>query len=220
MFNTQGRDIIWNGNIFVAVGDDTRGYTILNSMDGIAWNRSLGSSFSQFGVGVCWNESIFVAVGGPYPNTILTSTDGVTWSPIPDPTQGFDNLGKKVSWNGERFVAVGRGSNSRTIITSTDGINWIPGTGVLFTFQGNDVTWDGSKWIAVGQGANDRLILTSTDGIVWSNSGITGGFTRGDGALGGQGVSSTNVWKKIPVSTTDAINKISNSISKYLGILI
>jgi hypothetical protein len=95
-----------------------------------------------------------VAVGS---TSILTSTDGLTWSVV-EPT--FD--GRGVAWNGSRWTVVGPDS----ILTSTNGLTW---SFVGPTFDGRAVACSGSRWIAVGS----TSILTSTDGLTWSVVGPT-----------------------------------------------
>jgi hypothetical protein len=52
---------------------------------------------------------------------VLTSPDGVTWTPQGSGTTARLNA---VTWTGGRFVAVG---DSGTILTSPDGFFWTPG---------------------------------------------------------------------------------------------
>ena len=71
--------------------------------------------------------SLFVAVGDS--GTILTSTNGVTWTPR---TSGVSNslLGVTYSDTLNLFVAVG---TLGTILTSTNGVTWTSQTSGVFT---------------------------------------------------------------------------------------
>ncbi|MCR5225023.1 MAG: hypothetical protein K6C34_02975 [Alphaproteobacteria bacterium] len=62
----------------------------------------------------CYGNGKFVIPA--YDGTILTSSDGETWTSV---NSGTSNNLLSVCWTGKRFIAVGW-----TIITSTDGENW------------------------------------------------------------------------------------------------
>ena len=98
-------------------------------------------------------------------NTILKSTDGLTWSSVTGTK--FTSYGSNVAWNGSRWVAVGSGTN--TILTSVDGLTWTA-VGITggFTGFGSGIAWNGSRWVAVGSGTALNTILTSIDGLTWS----------------------------------------------------
>jgi len=78
------RDIEWNGDRLVAVGEHWEtGRLILSSTDGVSWEECLppashGSAFSD----VAWVGESFFAVGRPLGDTIFTSTDGLDWSAV------------------------------------------------------------------------------------------------------------------------------------------
>jgi len=78
-----------------------------------------------------------VGAGG----TILTSTDGTTWTLQ---TSGTPLNG--VTYGGGKFAAVG---NSGTILTSTDGTTWTAQTSGT-TNQLNGVTYGNGRFVAVG----------------------------------------------------------------------
>jgi hypothetical protein len=75
--------VIWNGNLWVAVGNGTS-YTIAYSYDGIAWTGVPGSKTLFNGTGgamdIAWNGTQFVVVGANNTNYIVVSTDGINWS--------------------------------------------------------------------------------------------------------------------------------------------
>jgi photosystem II stability/assembly factor-like uncharacterized protein len=90
---------------------------------------------------VTYGNNIFVAVGDN--GTILTSTDGVSWTRRTSPTtQGLYS----VTYGNGLFVAVG---NNGTILTSTDGVNWTQRTsGTSNDLYG--VTYGNGIFVAVG----------------------------------------------------------------------
>jgi hypothetical protein len=112
---------------------------------------------------VTWTGSLFVtggqyvAVGGSA--TILTSPDGITWTPRDAPVGVTQSL-RGVTANESLIVAVG---NNGAILTSLTGETWTArASGVTSSLQ--DAVWDGSRFIVVGSG---DIILTSTDGVAW-----------------------------------------------------
>jgi subtilisin family serine protease len=106
--------------------------------------------------GVTYGNSTFMAVG--YSGTILTSTDGASWTPR---TSGTIDRLYGVTYGGGTFMAVGEAG---TIVTSPDGISWTLRTsGTLNNLWG--VTYGGSTFVAVG---DYGTILTSPDGISWT----------------------------------------------------
>ncbi len=73
-----------------------------------------------------WGGNQFVAVGEG--GAILTSPDGVTWTPRA--SYSLDG----VTWGGDQFVAVGL---EGTILTSPDGVTWTPrASGVTYYLYG------------------------------------------------------------------------------------
>ena len=145
------RGIAWSGNRFVAVGDNG---TILTSANGDNWDFAGVGTTTAALYSITWSGSRFVAVGT---NMILTSADGITWSPVAI-TGDF----RSIAWSGSQFVAVGV---SGKIYTSSTGESWQSQTsGVTVTLRG--ITWSGNQFVAVG---NNGTTLTSPDGVNWSS---------------------------------------------------
>jgi hypothetical protein len=120
--------------------------------------------------GVTYGNGIFVAVGGS--GTILTSTDGITWTIR---TSGIGETLRAVTYGNGTFVAVG---SYAVILSSTDGITW---TNRSVTYDGNK-TLDG---ITYGKGL---FVTVGYRGVSWvSSDGITWTYvnTRGSSGLGG-----------------------------------
>ena len=156
IFSTQGKNVAWNGSMWVAVGSGTN--SIAYSYDGITW-MGLGTSVFTQGNGVAWNGTLWIAVGSGT-NSIAYSYNGLVWTGL---GTSIFTTGNGVAWNGTLWVAVGSGTNS--IAYSYDGMSWI-GLGVtLFSSSGNSVAWNGSRWVAMGSGTN--TILYSSNGISW-----------------------------------------------------
>jgi len=90
----------------------------------------------------------------------------------------FSSSGNGVTWDGQKFIAVGEGTNS--IAYSYDGLIWIPalGNNLIFT-SGKKIYFNENVYVAVGTG--NYSIAYSTNGISWtgisnSNSIFTTGY--------------------------------------------
>lgn len=90
-----GNDVKWNGNVWVAAGNNGLGYgTIAYSYDGDNWNYA-SQSFSFYCSRVYWNGTCWVAYGGnnyPAQENIATSLDGISWSFSYDPNATLVNM--------------------------------------------------------------------------------------------------------------------------------
>ena len=108
------------------------------------------------------NSPLFVAVGGY--ETILTSTDGETWTSrlAPVTTAGI----QRVAWSSgllSEFVAVG---DQGKLFRSTDGITWTRPANTNTNNLRSVATNNAGTWVAVGNGGT---VLRSTDfGSNWS----------------------------------------------------
>jgi hypothetical protein len=146
----------------------------LTSSNAIIWMTQGGEATNWLHC-VTYGDGLFVVVGGG--GTVLTSPDGVIWTPQSSRT-GAD-LGAElfaVTHANGLFVAVGGYSRARYdsesfIMTSPDGITWTSreprGYGYLFgVAHGND------SFVAVGGAGNPggiyETILSSPDGINWT----------------------------------------------------
>lgn len=129
--------------------------------------RAAPSAFLQNGV--AYGSSKFVSVG--YSRTILTSSDGISWTARTAPDSNFFQ-GNSVAWDGSQFILVGDSSNlasyAPVIATSPDGVTW---TRRSWTNGGGetqlvDVTGTASRLTAVG--ANGAIISSTDAGATWS----------------------------------------------------
>ena len=123
---------------------------------------------------VASSGTLFVAVGDA--GTIVTSSDGASWTPrsVPSPNCGITcNAFRGVAWTGSQFVAVG---DSGAIFSSANGINWVSRS-VSSATNLSAVTWAGTQLVAVGTSSGVGAIsLTSPDGITWTPHGPIGAF--------------------------------------------
>ena len=172
----------WNGTMWVAVGNSVGAMNIKYSYDGILWtNATIGGftvSFSSSGFCVAWNGLLWVAGGGQLSGTsdasLKYSYDGTVWTNSPSISLMAINC-RGLAWNGNFFVAVGKGTN--TILYSSDGITWQVATGG-FSTQGTSVSWNGSLFVAGGIDTTvGNCIKYSTNGFSWFNSIVGSGST-------------------------------------------
>ena len=87
---SNGRDIAWNGYIWVAVGQWINGanrYIISTSTDGVIWSNATNPSTYTNAIlySITWNGTLFIATGstvttGTGLGLVMRSEDGITWS--------------------------------------------------------------------------------------------------------------------------------------------
>jgi hypothetical protein len=187
-FSTACKSISWNGTLWVAVGNTGGSSGIAYSYDGLIWVPTTTAYFNSTlgGKSVAYNGKIFVAVGGgtTVGNSILTSSDGIQWTPTGQ--TAFTDISSQgvngVSWNGSKWVAVGSGGNS--IAYSYNGTTWVGLGAATFPTYGNQVAWNGKLFVATGQvTGSGNCAATSFDGITWSGLGKTPFLTGASGIV-------------------------------------
>lgn len=128
------------------------------------------ASPSQFMLSaVTFGNGQYVAVGAG--KTILTSTDGISWTTRSGPDSHFFQL-NNVIYDGSQFIVGGNSQDgfAPLIATSPDGITWTRQTWTVptdqFESQIADIAADSNKLTAVGM---NGIIMVSTDhGVHWS----------------------------------------------------
>lgn len=155
---------------------------------------------------VTYGNDRFVAVGNN--GTILTSSDGTTWTqqPLPYSPPSLNTVMLSgVAYGGNIFVAVG----DKTILTSSDGVNWTPINYV--TYSGNSsyyiqswltsVTYCNNTFVVLGKSGT---IITSSDGVNWTQQDVNSsnqvnGVAAGNNNLVAVGNSGTVLEKELPI---------------------
>ncbi len=113
---------------------------------------------------VLWNPQgpEYLAVGGG--GAILTSVDGVNWTPRDSGT--VQRLFGSV-WDGHQYIVVGDGG---LVLTSPDGINW---TGQVTNTRARlldiAVNGAGTRYVAVGESGT---VLSSDNAIAWEETTV------------------------------------------------
>ena len=160
-----GRIAVWNGTMWVAVGNIGGLNSIAYSYNGINWTGIGTTIFTTYGIEVAWNGVMWVAVGSGV-NSIAYSYDGINWTGLGNSIFSAD--GDAIAWNGTMWVAGGGGTNS--LAYSYNGINWIGLGTSIFTYC-YGIAWNGLMWIAVGNTTN--TIAYSYDGVNWTGLGTS-----------------------------------------------
>ncbi len=154
--------IIWNGTVFLVVGQSTR--NTATSPDGVIWTLHVNAFPDLVGVlDVVWSGSQFCAVREGLTSAVALSVDGITWSsayPLPI-------AGSSVAWDGSSFcVTMTYGSS---VATSTDGVTWathaLPDAVIL-----RDIVGGAFGLLAVGSNAaeTEAAVAVSEDsGVNW-----------------------------------------------------
>ena len=156
-FETGGRSVAWNGELWVAVGQGSNSYT-----GGSNYGSNSGSNLATN-------------------NSILYSADGSNWSNASSGfgfTENVYNLnysgGFGVVWTGINWVAVGFTALDTGILLSSDGKTWREVTGIGFSNYyspgwGTAIAWNGNRLVASGYGSN-AFGIDSTDVMLYSDT--------------------------------------------------
>ncbi len=156
--------VTWTGSQFIAVG---AAGTVVASPDGTNWSSRTSPTSAPLS-SVVASPSLIIATispGSGSTTSILTSPDGVTWTPRAD-------LGAfwRVIFAEDRFVAI----TSNGLATSPDGVTWTRGNPAPGGFEA--IVYAGAgKYVAIGDdgtGLGVNAAFTSTDGLNWSTSAM------------------------------------------------
>lgn len=155
-------NVIYGNGLFVAGGQNGR--LFISNDEGVSWEE-VDSGTEDFLYGAAYGNGVFVLTGNfnsPPSRTIVTSSDGETWTP-----QAAEIGLSDVAFGNGKFVAVG---SSGSYLTSTDGLMWeqhqMPITKTL-----RDITYGHDMFMAVG---DNGTVATSADGEHWTfhDSGV------------------------------------------------
>lgn len=130
--------------------------------DGVTWNIGLGTTFTGFPGDVARVGNTWIATGGDsLGNSLLRSTDGITWVPVAGVKFGGIG-GFDVDGNGSGFwVAVG--NTPASVYSTDDGLTWssagVSGLGTTCVA----VAYGAGQWVASSDG-----LKTSANGINWT----------------------------------------------------
>jgi hypothetical protein len=188
--NNSWWNVIWCSELgtFVSVSIDGVGTRVMTSLTDARilqyrprYNKTFGyNSFENIFIkksvinsdwqSICWSPEleIFVAVADVGTNRVMTSIDGVTWTPRVTP---INIQWYSATWSPELMIFVALGWNLgslQSIITSLDGITW------TIRNASQDELWSSVTWspqlgifVAVADSGTNK-VMTSSDGINWT----------------------------------------------------
>ena len=161
-------DIVYRDRKWTIVGSEG---VILNSNDGLAWDRVEGGIESGIR-DLSFFRGLWVAVGDN--GLILVSRDRELWETRPSPT--LKHL-TAVGHSHEKWIAVGF---EGTMLESLDGRDWVrleqsPADGDLHSIEFAD-----DLWVAVG---DDGVVVRSTDGNEWVLDSLLDDVTETQGSF-------------------------------------
>ena len=169
IFTTTGNDVVWNGSLWIAVGQGTN--SIAYSYNGLNWT-GLGTSITSQANSIAWNGKLAILT---HANGVAYSADGISWTSI---TSVFSNgTAYGIAWDGSRWQL---GSSTSTSAYSYTGLNWTTYTASSGRTQTNSFA-STYKIIprayiqhpSVATGAGQNTIAYSDDGITWTGLGST-----------------------------------------------
>lgn len=186
-FNTFLGGVIWDGNQFLAVGNDTVG-RVGTSPDGITWTvAALPNNGSNAAQGISFGNGVYViTINGPGNTTIgqgnyWTSVDAVTWTPQHTYASGGFGV---ILFDGVDFVATTLDfiTGAVQVAYSAGGIAWTPNP--ITSFPANATSFIAAQgtslYIAVS-GSSDQAEKSSSR--IWSGTPEDPGLDIG--GLGG-----------------------------------
>jgi hypothetical protein len=133
--------VAWPGGFLAVGGSTTGGGVVWRSTDGVTWTSTPAAAFSGTTVSgtdtvwLAWTGQRLIAVGAtddeslgafPWFGTVLTSTDGTTWTSVPDP----DGLLARMEPDGLAVGSAGlviignRAPGQPVVLHSADGLTW------------------------------------------------------------------------------------------------
>jgi outer membrane protein OmpA-like peptidoglycan-associated protein len=142
--------------------------------DGTTWTARSAAEANQW-TSVTFGNGTFVAVSNNGTNRVMTSTDGITWTPRSVPASTWAS----VTYGNGVFVAVA-GFGTDRIMTSPDGVTWTPRGSSTDSWAG--ITFGNNTFVAVASMGTNR-VMTSTDGITWTNRSVPTGGIQGWSAV-------------------------------------
>ena len=141
-------------SLLSVVAGDGRSWTVHGEANGVGKDQQWRS--------VVYGNGMFVAVATNGTNRVMTSADGIAWTPRSVPAGQW----MSVTYGGGVFVAVG-GSSPNFAMSSADGITWTartaPASGWFSVTHGN------GRFVAVaGTATGQPWVMTSDNGIDWT----------------------------------------------------
>ena len=169
------RGVAWGGGQFVAVAESSPrtiyqtypspGMRVATSPDGINWTlRDPGAVAEHMWYDIAYGglpgAEMFIAIAADGKGIGMTSTDGITWSPLVLPSSWMYFPFRAISYTEGTFTIVG--DSVYDYFTSTDGVNWTMG-------KFNPPNTEFKAAAAWGGPTGDTLVITGVGGAVLTN---------------------------------------------------
>lgn len=142
--------LAYGNGLFVGVGNGA-----LRSSDGLTWSYTR-IPLSRF-TALAFNGTRFIAAGPAAP-TVMTSTDGVSWTAAAGAPASFGTNAYVVTGNGIVLVH----GTTAALLRSADGVTW---QSLSVPVAGGRAFWDGTQFV---YGAAAGPYYGSTDGVTWT----------------------------------------------------
>jgi hypothetical protein len=138
-------------------------FAVIGSEPLSSWGEYSRPAGASAPVAITFGGGVFVAVGGA--GTIISSTDGITWT---KQTSGTSQNFQTAKFVNGRFFAFG----ATSAVTSADGTNW---TAVASSDGQRDITFDGSRYLATvwPPGVPSKYLMISTNLTNWAQASLT-----------------------------------------------
>jgi hypothetical protein len=163
---TQLASIAYGNGIFVAIGGYGTANIVFTSSDGVTWTAQTAASSRQW-VSVIYSNGYFIAggnAGAPNYQTIMTSTNGTSWT-----TQSVGNNGgynaRSIAYGNGTFVAISDAAG--LVATATDPNSWTLQSSISEWNLWYSVAYGNGIFVAVSGNGTHR-VATSPDGVTWT----------------------------------------------------
>ena len=178
--------VAWGNGLYVAVGayvprvGPWSSGLLSSSRDGVTWAPVQPGAGSYALSAIAFGGGRFVGVGDY--NTVVTSSDGTTWSVATIPSETQKSL-STVIWDGGEFVALAQDY----LVVSADGLHWSTVAASIPFTSGAGLAFDGSTYVATAWDpiTGGGVILHSHD--VYSWLGSVGPLLSGAGGVWADG---------------------------------
>jgi hypothetical protein len=145
---------------------------LTTSADGLGWEipPTLPDGFTGC-QDLAFGNGVFVALPQSGSYSIITSTDGLTWTGRNHPWFDGKLLRCYITFGDGTFLAYSTNTSTVEVATSTNGIDWTTtATGLTGTYY--EGAFGGGRWVLAG---TNGAVATSTDGVNWSEQVISFG---------------------------------------------
>jgi hypothetical protein len=174
--SNYARSVATDGTIYV-VGSNTGSNVarLIYSFNGNTWFASTTANaiFAEGSVtGLAYSNGLFMGVGiGNGSGRAATSSDGVTWTAVPQTFSLGSGLFCVAGNNQGTWVVAGGTAISNLFVSTNNGSTFSTidkGDGTWLNQRTNSIVYGGDRFVGVG--ATNKRIAVSYDGVTWTGS--------------------------------------------------